>query len=181
MLRQPNKIAHLIWTEEMGHWETHRALILCKTAGQNDCAALEDTATCCQHHFAASVFDWMREKEVTDTYRGDEGWFRGVQKGKKHREKKWISELLSNDREINRGNERGEIPTDQEKSEKVRKGEVWDKEWQRRSDERGGNADGHVSMGAQERFGVRESCIIAAGQWKGSVKMFKGSVLATAE
>ena len=29
---------------------------------------------------------------------------------------------------------------------------------------RGGNADGHVSMGAQERFGVRESCIIVAGQ-----------------
>lgn len=30
--------------------------------------------------------------------------------------------------------------------------------------ERGGNADGHVSMGAQERSGVRESCIIVAGQ-----------------
>lgn len=43
------------------------------------------------------------------------------------------------------------------------------------------SADWHVSMGAQERFGVRESCIIAAGQWEGSVKMFKGSVLATAE
>lgn len=26
------------------------------------------------------------------------------------------------------------------------------------------NADGHVSMGARERFGVRESCIIVAGQ-----------------
>lgn len=47
--------------------------------------------------------------------------------------------------------------------------------------ERGGNAVGQVSMGAQERFRVRESCITAAGQWKGSVKMFKGSVLATAE
>lgn len=30
--------------------------------------------------------------------------------------------------------------------------------------ERGGNAEGHVSMGAQERSGVRESCIIVAGQ-----------------
>lgn len=40
-----------------------------------------------------------------------------------------------------------------------------------------GNADGHVSMG---RFGMRESCIIAAGQSNGSGKMFKGSVLATA-
>lgn len=53
-----------------------------------------------------------------------------------------------------------------------------------RAEERGrkpASADWHVSMGTQERFGVRESCIITAGQWEGSVKMFKGSVLATAE
>lgn len=46
---------------------------------------------------------------------------------------------------------------------------------------RRGNADWHVSMGAQERFGVKESCIIEAGQWEGRDEMFKGSVLATAE
>lgn len=46
---------------------------------------------------------------------------------------------------------------------------------------RRGNAGWHVSMGARERFGVRESCIIEAGQWEGRDEMFKGSVLATAE
>lgn len=46
---------------------------------------------------------------------------------------------------------------------------------------RRGNADWHVSMGARERFGVRESCIIGADQWEGRDEMFKGSVLATAE
>lgn len=43
------------------------------------------------------------------------------------------------------------------------------------------SAGWHVSMGARERFGVRESCIIAADQWEGRDEMFKGSVLATAE
>ena len=41
------------------------------------------------------------------------------------------------------------------------------------------NADSHVSMGAQERFGVSESCIIAGNQWEHTVKTFKRSVLAT--
>ena len=44
-----------------------------------------------------------------------------------------------------------------------------------------GNADRHVSMGTQERFGVRESCIIAGSQWEHTVKTFKRSVLATEE
>lgn len=78
-------------------------------------------------------------------------------------------------RERKKGERRGGV-----RKEEERRGGRETKEWQR-GKERGGNADGHVSMGAQDRFGVRESCITAAGQWKGSVKMFKGSVLATVE
>lgn len=42
-------------------------------------------------------------------------------------------------------------------------GEIWGKVGggERRA---GGNANGHVSMGAQERFGVKDSCIIVASQ-----------------
>lgn len=61
---------------------------------------------------------------------------------------------------------------DKEKKIWERMGERYGGKWggRQKSDregargEQGGNADGHVSMGAQERFGVRDSCIIAASQ-----------------
>lgn len=94
MLREPNKILYLIWTEEMGHCEKHRVLILCKTAGQNDCAALEDTTTCCQHHFAESIltrWGWRKWQNVPR-------WLRLIERGLEG-EKYWaqgrINELMT--------------------------------------------------------------------------------------
>lgn len=59
-----------------------------------------------------------------------------------------------------------------------RKKEVMERQ---KAGKRRGNAGWPVSMGARQRFGVRESCIIEADQWEGRDEMFKGSVLATAE
>lgn len=168
----------LAWTDETGqcetHTHTHTVLILRKTAGESDRAALEATAAHCQHHFAASILTgWKRRKwqKVVSWWRlmgGVTYWEQGINK--------W-----SNNEEERR--------RQREKDMGEKGGEIWGKVGgvRQKSDregargEQGGNADGHVSMGAQERFGVRDSCIIAASQWKGSVKMFKGSVLATAE
>lgn len=81
---------HLAWTDETGqcetHTHTHTVLILRKTAGESDRAALEATTAHCQHHFAASILTgWERRKcqKVASWWRlmgGVTYWEQGINK-----------------------------------------------------------------------------------------------------